>query len=57
MKKGGNLKCPNIFLHDIIKSIYEKVEYNKKLGQICQTYQKIRILGFSLQNGFKLMKN
>ena len=57
MKNEGNLKIIIIFWHDIVKSIYKKVKYNKKIGRMCQKYQKIRILRFSLQNGFKLMKN
>ena len=55
--KGRHFSVSKRFWHDFIKSMYGKVEQNKRMGQICQKNVKIRILEFSLQNGFKLMEN
>ena len=57
MKNGGNLQFLNIVWHNIIRNMYEKEEYDIKIGLTFQKYSIFRISGFSLQNGYKLMQN
>ena len=55
-EKGGNLQFLNNVWHNIIKNMYKKEEYNQKICKTCQNPSIFKISGFSLKNGYKLMK-
>ena len=58
MKKGENLQFLNIVWHNIIRNMYEKEKYdNNKKVKHAKNPAFLRISGFSLQNGYKLMQN
>jgi hypothetical protein len=52
-ENGGNLQFLNVVWHNIIINMYEKEEYDIKIGLTFQKYSIFRISGFSFQNGYK----